>query len=493
MKRNKWGLHGPNHDPTNIEAMTLLGCDNYTVLAKWEQVGMIRKARPNALILLRPYWGPTNLDEDPVEVAYWCDNIVDSLWQYSHHVTAMNEANIEWGGFGPHPGRVEGWKRLNEWMLRWTEEFLKRRPDAIIHWPALSPGWGDDPNVMDPPGMWYCRESIEACHILDVHCYWSEGQHLSRWYGKRYELVHELFPSKFLFVSECAPNDYRRPGAAREVTEWFQELYKYPYMLGGTAFTWMWNPGPDRQYHIIWNKPHIVEAMRSADKPLIEVPTNWEFEEEENGMGAEIKVKMNGSIQTMDLEEYVRGVVPREAIASWGDLPNGMEVLKAQAVAARTYAAFAIFHPRHGAAAVCTTTHCQVWTSATDPRTDRAVQETAGAFVTEDGDIIQTQYVSRCGMPQCPECRGKNGHNGKQWPGRMCQWGARFMAVDQGKTWREILKFYYPQGDWGDGPSNDWIPFSIRGVVKVKLGGFELEIPVEADLEVSEEANTLPL
>jgi len=91
-------------------------------------------------------------------------------------------------------------------------------------------------------------------------------------------MVHELFPNKYLFVSECAPNDYRRPSAAQEVVEWFQDLYRRKYMRGGTAFTWMWNW--ERQYHIIQNKPHIVGAMSSADKPLVEVPTSWEVGEE---------------------------------------------------------------------------------------------------------------------------------------------------------------------------------------------------------------------
>ena len=37
------------------------------------------------------------------------------------------------------------------------------------------------------------------------------------------------------------------------------------------------------------------------------------------------------------VEQYLRGVVPREVPASWGAAPNGMEALKAQAVAARSY------------------------------------------------------------------------------------------------------------------------------------------------------------
>jgi len=182
-------------------------------------------------------------------------------------------------------------------------------------------------------------------------------------------------------------------------------------------------------------------------------------------------------------------VVPREAIASWGDEPGGMEVLKAQAVAAGTYAAFAIFHPRHGAAAVCTTTHCQVWTPATDPRTDRAVQETAGAFVTRDGEIIQTEYSSSCGgtIAGCPCVElGKEFHG----HGRgMCQWGAYRLATAYGKTWRQILQFYYPQGDWGEppSPSGDWASWAMRGAVTVTLGGHEFELPIKGHVELREE------
>lgn len=216
--------------------------------------------------------------------------------------------------------------------------------------------------------------------------------------------------------------------------------------------------------------------------------------EEEEDVGAEIKVRLkSGLIQTMDLEKYLRGVVPREAYASWGDLPNGMEVLKAQAVAARTYAAYAIFHPRHGAAAVCTTACCQVWTKATDPRTDQAVRETEAAFVTKDGEIIQTQYVSRCGLPQCPLCQGRNGYDGKTWHGRMCQWGAKHMAVEQGKTWREILQLYYPDADWGQEPEPDpepepapsqWARVQVRGKVPITIAGQTVELPIDAELEV---------
>ena len=63
-------------------------------------------------------------------------------------------------------------------------------------------------------------------------------------------------------------------------------------------------------------------------------------------------------VQWMDLEEYLRGVVSHEMSPSFP-----LEALRAQAVAARTYAIATLKpngRPRHGDMAdVCTTDHCQ--------------------------------------------------------------------------------------------------------------------------------------
>ena len=56
----------------------------------------------------------------------------------------------------------------------------------------------------------------------------------------------------------------------------------------------------------------------------------------------------------MLLEEYLRAVVPAEVPALWP-----AEAAKAQAVAARSYAQYAIEHPRHPNADICTSpAHC---------------------------------------------------------------------------------------------------------------------------------------
>jgi hypothetical protein len=103
----------------------------------------------------------------------------------------------------------------------------------------------------------------------------------------------------------------------------------------------------------------------------------------------------NRTINDVEIESYVRGVIPRESPASWADRGNGtgINALKAQAVAARSYALAqggGLENRRYSYAKTCDTTNCQVYggagtrTSATanvagleDWRSDRAVSETA--------------------------------------------------------------------------------------------------------------------
>ena len=62
------------------------------------------------------------------------------------------------------------------------------------------------------------------------------------------------------------------------------------------------------------------------------------------------------SIDELRLEDYLLGVVPREAFSSW--LP---EALKAQAIAARSYSAYKRDHAPSGSYDICDTTSCQVF------------------------------------------------------------------------------------------------------------------------------------
>jgi SpoIID/LytB domain protein len=109
-------------------------------------------------------------------------------------------------------------------------------------------------------------------------------------------------------------------------------------------------------------------------------------------------------INRVPMEQYLRGVVPRESPASWADAGGGrgLQALKAQSVAARSYA-FA--ENRNPVFKTCDTISCQVYGGAglngqriEDARTDRAIAETAGEVrVHGDGRIARTEFSSSTG------------------------------------------------------------------------------------------------
>lgn len=91
-------------------------------------------------------------------------------------------------------------------------------------------------------------------------------------------------------------------------------------------------------------------------------------------------------INYLDMEDYLKGVVPSEMPASWHK-----EALKAQAIAARSYAANMMTLTDSAAS--------QVYRgySAEDSRTNAAIQETAGVMVRYNGKPIQTFFHSTSG------------------------------------------------------------------------------------------------
>ncbi|MGD9796849.1 MAG: SpoIID/LytB domain-containing protein [Acidimicrobiia bacterium] len=109
------------------------------------------------------------------------------------------------------------------------------------------------------------------------------------------------------------------------------------------------------------------------------------------------------AVNTVRMESYLRGVVPREMPMSWADLGGGrgLEALKAQAVAARSYA---WAEGRDARFKTCDTISCQVYGGAglngvriEDARTDRAVAETAGLVRLRNGVVQRTEFSSSTG------------------------------------------------------------------------------------------------
>lgn len=136
----------------------------------------------------------------------------------------------------------------------------------------------------------------------------------------------------------------------------------------------------------------------------------------------------DGVVEVLDLEEYVKGVIPHEWIPSWHP-----EALRAGAIAARSYASsHALGGGRWRCADVDDGTVTQVYRDDRAGPTDMAVDETAGMVVVRGGAVVRTEYSAENAHPTTghdiddPVCAGsvRHGH------GRgACQWGTQRWAT----------------------------------------------------------------
>ncbi|HSL73204.1 MAG TPA: SpoIID/LytB domain-containing protein [Ilumatobacteraceae bacterium] len=115
-------------------------------------------------------------------------------------------------------------------------------------------------------------------------------------------------------------------------------------------------------------------------------------------------------VNDLRVEDYLRGVVPREVAASWGNAGGGrgMNALRAQAVAARSYG---LQQNRYSYAKTCDSMSCQVYagaatrpapggpvTSVEQTLTDTAIAETAGKIRRwSSGAIVSTEFSASNG------------------------------------------------------------------------------------------------
>ncbi len=111
-----------------------------------------------------------------------------------------------------------------------------------------------------------------------------------------------------------------------------------------------------------------------------------------------IKITCNNNslsvINTLNIEEYLYGVVPSEMPSSWHK-----EALKAQAVACRNYAYSNLGLHKNEGYDVCDTVHCQVYNGVNNEKnsTTEAVNETKGIFAYYNNELINAVYSSSSG------------------------------------------------------------------------------------------------
>jgi stage II sporulation protein D len=96
-------------------------------------------------------------------------------------------------------------------------------------------------------------------------------------------------------------------------------------------------------------------------------------------------------INYVNVEDYVKGVIPYEMSSSWP-----VEALKAGAVCARTYVMANLNKHRVSGFDICNTTDCQVYrgTNSASANSNSAVEGTTGQYLTYDDALCQTYYYS---------------------------------------------------------------------------------------------------
>ena len=100
------------------------------------------------------------------------------------------------------------------------------------------------------------------------------------------------------------------------------------------------------------------------------------------------------TVNKTSLEAYVQGVIPREAFPSWRQA-----ALRAQAIAARSYAAFEEADSTNPVYQLCDTTSCQVYGGKTAEvaSTNKATAKTKGQVRTYHGKPAFTQFSASNG------------------------------------------------------------------------------------------------
>ena len=100
------------------------------------------------------------------------------------------------------------------------------------------------------------------------------------------------------------------------------------------------------------------------------------------------------TVNIVSLHNYLKGVVPREVPALWK-----ADAVRAQSVAARTYAAFERRRPLARHYQICDTTSCQVYggASAEHPASNAAIDATRGEVLLHGGTPAFTQFSSSNG------------------------------------------------------------------------------------------------
>lgn len=429
-----------------------------------DKIKLIRQYAPNAKLIGRYHLDNQPYDNPEVDAANLVSKIAETgcgplidIWE-SYNEVAVSTLN---------PQQVKNLDHFFATFHRLVQERFGVSYTIVVNSPTGNLGWPGEVSPADFAESLGLAGTIVSGHHYEYHQAPANDRtaFLFRW-KKHVKQVLAKFPNKKFLLTEVGVTElalglphkdvgWNYNGAYSE-TEYMKVLYdldvemqQYPSVLGACVFQTGCN---DDWLAAGFESSDQVKKHRMTFVPPVVVEPPVVYKEP-------IRVKRSsGEIQVMELEEYLRGVVIAEMYSTWP-----IEALKAQAVAARSYALWYMVYPAATNYDIGDSDRFQVYSDARNAKTDQAVKETAGIYLERDQDVLFAEYKARCGTSSCATCAGTSGTNGKEWPNQLCQYGARDMSL-AGATYREILRFYYDDVTFSDEeeseepvPVEDWV------------------------------------
>ena len=229
-------------------------------------------------------------------------------------------------------------------------------------------------------------------------------------------------------------------------------------------------------------------SVRSSSEILLSPAGDWPTAVGGRRYRGWFRIKSAGGelllINEVPMEDYLRGVVPVEMGPY--QFPE-LEALKAQTVAARTYAVAHLGDHDDEGWDICATPACQAYhgAGAEHPLSDRAIRETSGLIAVYENRPIDAMYTSTCGGHTEDAAELFSGRASPYLTGVACAWDRPLLLPGEGvaeaigdmSDFRRWLALRALDVDAGE-PS----PIDVLPMVAELCGGEVLPLPAEPDL-----------
>ena len=486
-----WVANGTPTDPVKMFSWRPGALTTFYDYLSPNRVPDYKKQHPEIPVIVR-FQHPRNWHQDPTASARHLGEMVASKWpdlkDMDPYVYFANEVNLHYENGDNNVSNQplyesrEFYKRYANWVKMTADRIKQRAPRMKLVCPPFAFGHHEDGAPDDngnPTEGWagydYLADTIRShfANIITFHAYWGHAggsvhdwlydPTLSSWYAFRWRRVLNLFQRRYgirarVLIDEAGNMRASDPDFTDQIMYHARHCLGDERVIAVTYFLWQDPTNHPGNVMNSWVQScanpddHVARLVAMPDVPIQPIQPRPE--------APTIRVLLDdGTVKVLSVEEYLRGVVPAEVSARWP-----AEALKAQAVAARTYAMAAINHPRHHPDAdICAATHCQVYNPARiNDRTDQAVKMTEGQVIMYQGKLATAYYSANCGghtvgneigfvrpgskpPPPLPYLRPVPCINSGPKKGHgvgMCQWGAHDMAA-RGDSYVAILEHYY--------------------------------------------------